>query len=177
MYAQRPQRQVRNLAEELYTTNRGYLLSIARRHAHTEPDAHEALHEAFASFLSHFDPGRGAPPLAWLTLTLKRQCWRQRREARLDRQLGQEADRHRGERGSFVDELVSVEAGPAERIIERDDGRWRLERLKAAERVALGLRAAGYSYEEIAERCGWSYTKVNRCLSEGRAALRRSASE
>jgi DNA-directed RNA polymerase specialized sigma24 family protein len=33
--------------------------------------------------------------------------------------------------------------------------------------------ALGYSYREIAERQGWTYTKVNRCVAEGRAALRR----
>jgi DNA-directed RNA polymerase specialized sigma24 family protein len=37
------------------------------------------------------------------------------------------------------------------------------------------MRAAGLSYTEIGELRGWTYTKVNRCLSEGRAALRQSA--
>ena len=47
-----------------------------------------------------------------------------------------------------------------------------LATLKPAERRALALLAAGLSYAEIGELCGWSYTKVNRCLAEGRAALR-----
>ncbi len=34
------------------------------------------------------------------------------------------------------------------------------------------LQAEGYSYAEIAETCGWTYTKVNRSLAEGRARLR-----
>jgi DNA-directed RNA polymerase specialized sigma24 family protein len=34
------------------------------------------------------------------------------------------------------------------------------------------LLAAGLSYAEIGELCGWTYTKVNRCLAEGRVALR-----
>jgi DNA-directed RNA polymerase specialized sigma24 family protein len=34
------------------------------------------------------------------------------------------------------------------------------------------LQAEGYSYAEICEMCGWTYTKVNRCLAEGRAKLR-----
>ena len=33
------------------------------------------------------------------------------------------------------------------------------------------LRAEGYSYREICSITGWSYTKVNRCLTEGRQAL------
>jgi DNA-directed RNA polymerase specialized sigma24 family protein len=177
MYEKHSQPQVRRLAAEIYTEKRGYLLSIARRHAHTETDAHEAMQESLLSFLSHFDPDRGAPPLAWLALTLKRQCWQQRKVAHLDRQVGQEAERGTGQPGSFVDELSSLGAGPEERVIERDDARSRMKRLKDAERRALGLQSAGYSYREIGELCGWTYTKTNRCLSEGRAALRGSGSE
>ena len=33
------------------------------------------------------------------------------------------------------------------------------------------LLAEGYSYRQICEQTGWSYTKVNRCLTEGRQAL------
>ena len=34
------------------------------------------------------------------------------------------------------------------------------------------LTAHGYSYQEISEITGWSYTKVNRCLTEGRRSFR-----
>ena len=173
MYQNSAQRQVRELAIELFTDRHDYLLAIARRNAHTETDAAEALQEAFASFIAKFDLERGAPPLAWLTLTLKRQCWRQRREAHLDRHCGQEAEAGGEELGSFLDALSSLEPEPAERVIEREEDRRRLARLKPDERTALGMRAAGLSYAEIAERRGWTYTKVNRCLSEGRAALHR----
>jgi RNA polymerase sigma factor (sigma-70 family) len=173
MYQDAAQRQVRELASELYAERHDYLLAIARRNAHTEADAAEALQEAFASFLRAFDPDGGAPPLAWLTLTLKRQCWRQRREAHLDRNYGQEAEAGGQELGSFLEALTSLGPDPAERVLEREEGRRQLRRLKPDERTALGMCAAGFSYAEIAERRGWTYTKVNRCLSEGRAALRR----
>jgi RNA polymerase sigma factor (sigma-70 family) len=172
MYRDSSQRQVRELATELYAERHDYLLAIARRNAHIEADATEALQEAFASFLRAFDPDSGAPPLAWLTLTLKRQCWRQRREAHLDRHYGQEAETGGEGLGSFLERLSSLEPDPAERVIEREEGRRRLRCLKPDERTALGLRAAGLSYAEIAEHRGWTYTKVNRCLSEGRAVLR-----
>ena len=111
---------MRELATELFTDRHDYLLAIARRNAHTEADAAEALQEAFASFIAHFDPERGAPPLAWLTLTLKRQCWRQRREAHLERHFGQEAEP--GERSSAPFSSRSPRAQPdtAERVIERE---------------------------------------------------------
>jgi DNA-directed RNA polymerase specialized sigma24 family protein len=50
-----------------------------------------------------------------------------------------------------------------------------LDRLKPDERRALGLLALGYTYREICGLTGWSHTKVNRCLHEGRARLRELA--
>jgi RNA polymerase sigma factor (sigma-70 family) len=41
-------------------------------------------------------------------------------------------------------------------------------------RTALTLRAAGYSYREIQDRLGVTYTWVNRHITEGRHALRRA---
>ena len=43
-----------------------------------------------------------------------------------------------------------------------------LRRLKPHEVRALTLKAQGLSYQEICDATGWTYTKVNRCLSEGR---------
>ena len=69
-------------------------------------------------------------------------------------------------------------AGPDERAERRERvaaaARPSLE-LKPDERLAIVLQAQGYSYAEIGELCGWTYTKVNRCLAEGRARLREVA--
>ncbi len=46
-----------------------------------------------------------------------------------------------------------------------------LERLKPQEARALWLRAQGNSYEEIQRQTGWTRTKVNRCLYEGRRSF------
>lgn len=173
MFYQRAQRSVRQLAAELCAERRNYLLAIARRNAASEADAEEALQEAFAAFIAHFDPERGAPPLAWLTLTLKRECWRRRRQAHLEHRVGQEAERGGAEVGSVIELIPSPGLELEERVVEREEAHRRLARLKPDERGALGLQAAGYSYREIGERRGWTYTKVNRCIAEGRAALRR----
>jgi RNA polymerase sigma factor (sigma-70 family) len=45
--------------------------------------------------------------------------------------------------------------------------------LRWHQRTALTLQLAGYSYNEIAQRLGRTYTWVNRHLTEGRAELRR----
>ncbi len=46
-----------------------------------------------------------------------------------------------------------------------------MKQLKPQEVRALVLRAEGYSYKQIQELTGWTYTKVNRCLTEGRKAF------
>ena len=69
---------------------------------------------------------------------------------------------------SRPEELAELHEGFAE-------ARRRLARLKPAEREALGLFALGYSYREICELTGWTYTRVNRCIAEGRARLREEA--
>ncbi len=48
-----------------------------------------------------------------------------------------------------------------------------LATLKPDERRALGMFGAGLSYAEICQATGWTHTKVNRCLAEGRAELRK----
>jgi DNA-directed RNA polymerase specialized sigma24 family protein len=172
MYAEEGrQREVAELAGELYRERRGYLLIIACRHAVSRADAEEALQEAFAAFVRAYDPGRGAPPLAWLTLTMKRECWRKRRDAHLDRRAGQEAERGSEDSGFVMELIPSPGASLEERVMERDVGRRRLARLRPDQRTGLGLLGAGFSYKEISRLRGWTYTKVNRCISEGRAAL------
>jgi hypothetical protein len=46
-----------------------------------------------------------------------------------------------------------------------------LQRLKPHELRALWLKAEGFSYAEICEQTGWTHTKVNRCITEGRRAF------
>ena len=52
-----------------------------------------------------------------------------------------------------------------------------LAQLKPQEIRALLLRAEGYSYAEICQITSWTYTKVNRCLTEGRRALAQRLAE
>jgi RNA polymerase sigma factor (sigma-70 family) len=173
MYASGAEQQrgneVQALADKLYRESYPHLLRIAIRNAVNQTDAEEAVNDAFAAFIRAFDAASGAPPLAWITLTLKRKCWEKRRRMYLDRQVGQEA-----ERDSMIQSIPSRALELAERVVERDLARRRLADLKPDERDGLGLLAAGLSYREIAELRGWTYTKVNRCVSEGRAALRAS---
>jgi DNA-directed RNA polymerase specialized sigma24 family protein len=74
-----------------------------------------------------------------------------------------------------LDRVACERPDPAERLERRERAAHALARLAALkphERRALVLQAQGYSYAEICAICGWTYTKVNRCLAEGRARLR-----
>jgi RNA polymerase sigma factor (sigma-70 family) len=181
MYAsteQRNRERVQVLAEQLYRDHHGRLLAVARRNAANEADAAEALHDGFVSFIEHFDPAGEAPALPWVTLTVKRRCWALYREAHLDRSAGQEVAPGSEGSGFSLAGIPTKTAGPEEAIERAEyvfEARERLASLKPAERTALLLFGYGYSYCEIGEIAGWTYTKVNRAISEGRAALRAAA--
>ncbi|MGA8746048.1 MAG: sigma-70 family RNA polymerase sigma factor, partial [Solirubrobacterales bacterium] len=176
MYASSAQQQgraqVKALAERLYREHYPYLLRIAAKNAPTHADAEEAVGEAFTNFVRAYNLDSGAPPLAWVILATKRSCWDRYRHYHLDRIAAQRTDRTGGESVSYFDSIPSGASGTEDLVAEIDEVRTQLAALKPDERTAISLRAAGFSYGEIAERQHWTFTKVNRCLAEGRAALR-----
>lgn len=161
------------LAEQLYSTHHPRLLTIGRRNCPNLEDAEEALQDAFVLFINHFDPSSDAPPLAWLTLTLKRRCWACYRRQQFLRQIEKNKDSQTTaankpeaiDYSHLPDELASI----ADDIVKTKK---LLSQLKKDERRALSLLAIGYSYQDICSLTGWTYTKVNRCISEGRTRLR-----
>jgi RNA polymerase sigma factor (sigma-70 family) len=168
---------VRELATRLFGERYRYLRRIARRHGGSGIDLDEAVQEAFASFLASYDPNGGAPPLAWLTLTLKRHCWAVRDRRHLAGRLGATPcgigvpDEPDWRQARFAVDPAEL----ADRLDERHQLSVAMPRLKPDERRTLSLLALGYSYREIGELTGWSLTKVNRCAAEGRARLRNLA--
>lgn len=166
------------LATTLYAEQRSHLLRVANRHAFNADDAEEALNEAFIAFIGKFDPDGEPHPVAWLTLVLKRECWQRRRSHHLDRRYGQEATLDQDEVGSVLDWIPDPGRSPQDQAELSDrvaEARNQLAELKPDERRALALKALGYSYKEIGEITGWTYTKINRCIAEGRSHLRRLA--
>ena len=178
MYASTTEQQRRNqvqaLAERLYRERYDYLLRIATRNAANREDAEEALQFSFSALIEKYDPAAGSPPLAWVTLVLQRRCWALHRECHVDRRAGQEAAPDSAGRSFAAESIPSGDTGPERWVELVDDARTRLAALKPVERRALSLIAAGFSYAEIGALNQWSFTKVNRCLAEGRAALRSS---
>jgi RNA polymerase sigma factor (sigma-70 family) len=158
-------------AESLLASNRAVLLRIARRHSLSHEDAEDALQRASLILLTKGPPVGPARLMAWMAVVTKHEAMAVRKSReRLLRCLASGT--------SEFDPLDVVPADapqPAERA-ERSaaitDAQRALSELKANERIAILLQAHGYSYAEICEMCGWTYTKVNRCLAEGRAKLR-----
>lgn len=135
----------------------------ARRYSICGADADDAVQRAVLILLTKGPPHPSERLTRWMHLVTKREALAVRRER--ERLLGVEVGEHNG---GWV-------AGPAEITERTEQCRERalpLARLKPHERRAVLLRAHGYSYAEICELTGWSYTKVNRCLAEGRARLR-----
>jgi RNA polymerase sigma factor (sigma-70 family) len=164
------QRKSIEIANDLFTTHHRRLMAIATRNSPTHQDAEEALQDAFAIFIDHFNPNSEAPPLAWITLTLKRRCWTANRHqlpVQTNPENPQQAAKNTNDpttdpsRSAFLNDEIS-------------QIRTSFQSLKPQERRALSLLALGHSYREICQQTGWTYTKVNRCITEGRAALRKT---
>jgi RNA polymerase sigma factor (sigma-70 family) len=162
----------RRAAVDLLAGHGAALWRIARRISICADDADDAVQRAALILLTKsppLEPGRLA---AWMTVVTKREAIAVRRSR--ERLLSAFATS--GEwPGDQLDGLPCDSPGPderAERSARVAEARRALSRLKPQERVAIILQARGYSYAEICALCGWSYTKVNRCLAEGRAALR-----
>lgn len=135
----------------------------ARRFSLCLDDAEDALQRATLILLTKAPPHPPRRLVAWMHLVTRREAHAVRRER--ERLLAAEPS----------DLTPSPALCPAEQAERREEARERaraLRRLKPAEQRALVLLGEGYSYAEICELTGWTYTKVNRCLVEGRARLR-----
>lgn len=135
----------------------------ARRVSLCADDADDALGRATLILLEKAPPHPPERLAAWMHLVTKREALAVKRER--ERLLAAE-----------LHEISATgEPCPAEHAERREWARARartLHRLKPDERRALVLRGEGYSYAEISELTEWTHTKVNRCLTEGRARLR-----
>jgi RNA polymerase sigma factor (sigma-70 family) len=142
----------------LLAAHRGSLQRLARRISLCEADADDALQRATVILLTR-PPERTDRIAAWMHVVTRREALAVRRER--ERLLG----------APLGESLPGASPCPSERAERRDRMRL-LAELKPDQRRALLLRACGYSYVEIRELTGWTHTKVNRCLAEGRARLR-----
>jgi RNA polymerase sigma factor (sigma-70 family) len=138
------------------------LLRTARRHSICIDDAQDAYQRAIELFMSHAPRLDAARAPGWLHVVVKREAQAIQR-ARRKILMSTEVD---------LDGQEAVRLPTPEEQLLRFDMISRsaeaLKRLKPHELRALWLRAQGHSYSDISAITGWSYTKVNRSVSEGR---------
>jgi RNA polymerase sigma factor (sigma-70 family) len=157
--------QAQELVLRIVSTQAESLLRTAYRNSLCDDDAHDAYQRSMEIFLRRartLDP-RSAHK--WIHVVVKREA--------------QELRRVRSgsvpyEAVDFDLHVASEVSTPEERVLAKDRARRAAEalrRLKPQERRAMGLKAFGHSYEEIAKATGYSGTKVNRCLTEGRKSF------
>jgi RNA polymerase sigma factor (sigma-70 family) len=162
-------------AVELITRHGGALKRAARRYSLCAADAEDAYQRTLEILLTKAPGDRGRELFGWSKTVVKHEALAIRRNR--ERLLGTTAVRDReGEAGDPVALIPSSEDGPAERLERREEvahSREALRALKPAELRALTLLAEGYSYAEIGEITGFSRTKINRSLAEGRERFRR----
>ena len=153
------------VALELLARHGPQILATARRYAATPEDAEDAYQRAFEILLTKAPTTREEELVPWLKTVVKHEAFALRRQR--DRHSPVTDDGELGDRGT----AAAATHDQAERMERLHQGAEALRRLKPQEMRALLLKAEGYSYAEIGEITGWSYTKVNRCLTEGRRAL------
>jgi RNA polymerase sigma factor (sigma-70 family) len=160
----RPAAEPSAAALELIERHAGQIMATARRYAATAEDAEDAYQRGLEIMLTKAPSTAEDQLVPWLKTVVKHEAFALRRQR----------DRHTptADDGDPPDVAGGAPApDQAERLERLQVGAEALKRLKPQETRALLLRAEGHSYDEIARICGWTYTKVNRCLTEGRRAF------
>lgn len=149
-------------AVELIRRHGSQVMGTARRYAATREDAEDAYQRAVEILLTRAPSTDADELVPWLKTVVKHEAFALRRQ-RARQGVPSQAD--------ALEPLAGASPGPAELAERRERlrvGAEALRRLKPQEVRALTLKAQGLSYQEICAATGWTYTKVNRCLSEGR---------
>lgn len=147
----------------------------ARVCATTPATIEDACQTAWATLMRRPDIDLNDGGLAWLTVVATHEGWRLASHAREVPAGALSAHPTDDEHATGeIPEPAGEATDPADRALDAERHRDRVARfarLKPAERQALLLKAAGYSYADIAALTEASYTAVNRRIAEGRARL------
>src|SRR5688572_9903671 len=159
----RPDRAVDARVTALAGRHQRSLMRVALHWSLCRDDALDAYQRALEIYVRRLDSLDPATEIAWLKVVVKHEALAVRR-GRAEAVPVEEVDfdGHAAEAQRPVDDLLAGR----ERVQRSAEA---LRRLKPDEAKALMLKAQGLSYAEIGESLGWTYTKVNRCTTEGRA--------
>src|SRR4051794_20907366 len=139
------------------------VLRVANQFSLCHDVALDAYQRAFEIYLRKLESVDPATEGAWLRVVVKHEAMaiRRGRLASVDREgVDLDTSVHHGLRE------VDEEVASGERVDRSVEA---LRALKPDEARALLLKAEGLSYQEIGKHFGWTYTKVNRSITEGRA--------
>lgn len=158
----------RRAATELIRTHDAVFRRTARRYSICADDAEDSYQRALEILLTKAPPIEGDALVRWMQVVTKREALALRRQR--ERLLS--APRPpRDEERDPLDSIASESPEPTDRAERRERvarSSEALHALKPQEVRALTLKAEGYSYAEIGRITGWTYTKINRCMAEGR---------
>jgi RNA polymerase sigma factor (sigma-70 family) len=138
------------------------LMRVARQWSLCQDDALDAFQRGLEIYVRKLDSVDRATEAAWLRVVIRHEALairRARSESVADADFDVDTAVAATER-SVEEQILS-----GDRVSRSADA---LRALKPDEARALMLKAHGLSYEEIGRRCGWTYTKVNRAITEGR---------
>jgi RNA polymerase sigma factor (sigma-70 family) len=161
-------------AVETYVRNESALRRTAHRYSLCADDADDALQRGFEILLRRAPTDNPRELIKWMQTVVKHEALAVRRER--ERVLAGPAGASEADAQDWIALLPATTDGPPERAERREAlarSREALQTLKPQELRALTLLAEGYSYVEIGEITGYSQTKINRCLAEGRERFRK----
>jgi RNA polymerase sigma factor (sigma-70 family) len=145
-------------ATELIKRHERALRRTARRYSLCADDAEDALQRALEILLKKAPTSDQGELIRWMQTVTKHEALAVRRNR--ERSLG--APPARDDDSDWIQLIPSDKDGPADSAERRERiGRAReaLKALKPQELRALTLLAEGFSYAEIGEMTGWTYTK------------------
>ena len=162
----RPTRaEVEPAALKLLQRHGASIMATARRFAATAEDAEDAYQRGVEILLTKAPTTAEDELVPWLRTVIKHEAWALRRQRLRGAPVTDDGEVPEGA------SEAALTSEQAERLERLRVGAEAMKQLKPQEIRALLLKAEGYSYKQIQEITGWTYTKVNRCLTEGRKAF------
>src|SRR5215208_1048619 len=162
----RPSRpELERVALDLLRRRGAEILATARRYSASADDAEVAYQRGLEILITKAPTTAEDELVPWLKTVVKHEAFSIRRQRERAAPVTDD--------GELRDppEPAGTPHDRSERYERLRQGAEALGRLKPQEVRALLLKAEGYSYREICAITGWTYTKVNRCLTEGRRAF------
>jgi RNA polymerase sigma factor (sigma-70 family) len=170
-----PREEVEPVALELIRRYGPDIMATARRYSANREDAEDAYQRGLEILLTKAPSTSADVLVPWLKTVVKHEAYSLHRQRERAGQAtapevlaGAAGPAGGGGAGASAGGAGASPHEQAERLERLQIGAEALGRLKPAEIRCMLLLAEGHSYRQICEITGFSYTKVNRCLTEGR---------